>query len=58
MSQKVNIGTARYWILVHRKDIGMPVLIDASNRPPGDLMEGFECIDRGPINQWTGEPHE
>lgn len=56
MSQKTNVGTMRYWVLITGR-AGMPTLVDATNKDLGEMPHSFEVIDRGPINQWTGEPH-
>lgn len=53
----MNVGTARYWILVGNP----PVLLEATNdvyrASTAASNKAFDVIDRGPINQWTGQPH-
>lgn len=54
---RVNVGTARFWILAGAP----PMLLEPTN----DVMKAstaaghpaLDVIDRGPFNQWTGKPH-
>ena len=57
----MNVGTARYWILSRPPSGHPPVLLEPTNNPfkaqTAWESKVLDVIDRGPINQWTGQPH-
>lgn len=51
----MNVGNARYW-LCEETPYGPVVVGLFMKDPPSGQLNQF-TIDRGPVNQWTGLPH-